>query len=129
MRSTIPFIRFFLIFISITLFSCNKESATIPEISFQVDDNNVVCRGAEKVYGLYYLTQDKLSISANSNIVTFSGEEEIYDVKFIIEHVKNLNELIDVEIPVESSVNNPENFIDTFLHLAIFISAFFLPSV
>ncbi len=109
MKSILHLTRLFLVFISITLFSCNKESVATPEISFDVSGTKVICEGAEKVYGLYYLTQNKLSISASSNIAKSSGGEEIYDVKFIIQNVENLNALIDVEIPIQSSANNSAN--------------------
>lgn len=106
MKSTLRFLRFILMFASITLFSCDKESST-PELSFKVDGSKVTCEGAEKVYGLYYLTQDKLSIAASNYIVTPSGGEEVYDLKFIIQHVGSLSELVNVEIPIQSSVSDP----------------------
>ena len=108
MMSRLRFIHLVLILVFTTLVSCDKET-NHPEIAFKVDGSDIMCNGSENLYGFYYTNQDILSISGHNYILSTNNNQEVVDIKFIIERTDNLNKLLNVEIPLRSDLQNPDS--------------------
>lgn len=89
--------------------SCSKDSLD-PEIKFKVDDSTVTCVRPEHVNAYYYGSTKKLSINgSNHALPANSPKQEKYEIKFIIEQVDMINDIIGIDIPLESNITLPYN--------------------
>lgn len=87
--------------------SCEKESNS-PEISFKLNNSEIICKNSEDVYSITYPSQEKLSIYGDNHASQASTlNQEKFEIKFIIEQVDHISELIGKEIPLKSHTINP----------------------
>lgn len=99
----------FLVMLSsmLILHSCSKDSLD-PEIKFKVDDSTVTCIRPEYVNAYYYGSTKKLSINGSNHVLPAnSPKQEKYEIKFIIEQVDMINNIVGIDIPLESNIVLP----------------------
>jgi len=89
--------------VSVLTTACNKVTFN-PELTFKANNTKVKCTSAEEVNCVFYPSQNIVSLTGN-NFNSVANLEDGYKVKFIIENVQYLNDIVGISLPLQSQVN------------------------